>query len=180
MEAGPIDEDGGGPLETARRNDAAWRDPRDLFGDERYVVARERRVVVVRDEDALAADGVVRHELCTQLGVAHRAAHVPQRTAPGHLHRPRQSRETERAGFVRDVLQRAAQPLQAGKDREGAAQPTRIGHVGARDHVRRRALVEIELAHLPRDLGNELNRARARADDGNPFARERDVVPPPR
>ncbi len=50
--------------------------------------------------------------------------------------------------------------------------------VGRRAHPGRRALEDRELADFGRDLGDELHRARAGADDRDPLAAEVDVVVP--
>ena len=76
MEAGPENEGVDGVLSTVPGGDAVGVDPLDGLGDHGDVGPGERRVVVVRDQDPLAADLVVRCQLAAELGVLDLPVHV--------------------------------------------------------------------------------------------------------
>ncbi len=142
----------------------------DAVGDQLDVVAAEGGVVVVADQDALAADLVVGGQPLPQRGVAHLPRQLPARLALQALHQPRADGEADAAQLERPVDQCPDHPL---ADRELGVQGALGGAdraVGLPRDPRRRALVDVEVRGHRRDLRHELDRAGAGADDRDPLA----------
>ena len=113
-------------------------DAADRCGDQRDVGPRHGGQVVAGEQDALAADRIVRREPGTQGGIGHLfAQHVPERASHRRLHQALEAGKGERAGLVLQVDFQAVQkhaPGLAGKARLfiGA-----VGAIGPRQDVGR-------------------------------------------
>ena len=134
------------------------------LGDELDVVALQRRVVVVGEQDALAAHRVARREPRAQRGVGHaRPRGSGARSRAAELQEARLDDEAEREELARAVLRgraRAAGATGARRKRSrSSARMARSGlgmiHGGVRWKTWRRP-------DLGRDRGHDLDGARAR------------------
>ena len=114
---------------------------RDAGGDDVDVLARERRVVVVRDQDALAADGVVGRDLLAQHRVGNAALDVAARHALDRLHQLRVNHKAQHTRFEHPVDAGAHQLLREGQVAEQPVLGTRDLAVGLGQDPRRGALV---------------------------------------
>jgi hypothetical protein len=180
VEAGAVDDHVGFVLDTRGVDDAVLADLPYAVGDDVDVVPRQRRVVVVGDEHALAAHRVVRGDLAAQRRVLDCAVDVAFGQALPELHHPRLAVEADRPGLEQPVQQGAVGALgrrERLEQRAGAP-----GHlvVGLRHDPRRRALEQRQLRGPGRDARHELDRAGAGADHRDLLAGEVDVVAPPR
>ena len=178
----PVDEDDhvGGALRAVLGDDAPGR-ARGPLGDQVHVGALERRVVVVGDQDPLAADHMVRGEgaaqlrvgdLLGQLTLAHADPQPPHRLEL--VERGDEDLEEEPLREARE------EPARGGNQRKRRLLPAAVGAVLLRDHVRGRALVDVEMPDAPGDRRYDLDGAGARADHGHPLALELDFVVPAR
>ena len=164
-------------LATVRGDDAGGRDARDRIRDDLDVRRRDGGEVVVGDEDALAAERVVRRELPTQLRVRHAPREVAQRDALDEL-RDARVEEREAAQLAAAVDARAGEQLQSGGRAEQPALERTKGSVVPGEDPGRGPLEDRERLHPRLDGGDELDCRRARADDGDPLAAEVVVVVP--
>ena len=177
LEAGREDEHVGRAL-TAARPDPARRDGFDRVGDERDVVACERRVPVVGEHDPLAAERVTRRDLSPQRRVVDPAPDLPPRH---RLHRDQQplvARHAVRAELVEGPDRRAVELLQHRPALERALGSLGVGEVQLRDRPARRALVDVDSRGRVRDRRHDLDRAAARPEHGHAAAGQVDVVAP--
>ncbi len=146
------------------------------------MVASDRGVPVVGEQDALATDLVVGLELRPQRGVLDLA---PQVQPPRDADRAEQGLRPPHLAAEGGVEQlgqaegRAAlDAQQPGPAREGAVVALGVGLVRLRDDVRRRALEDRHRRDPVDDAGHELDRTRAGADDRDLLAAQVDVVAP--
>ena len=145
---------------------------------ERDVVPRDRRVIVVGRQDALAAEPVARGDGSAQPRVRDGAAHVTSR--PPLADREQRGitgdRDPNRLGDRED---RGPQSLLGDRQRRveallGAGDPA----VELRDHPRGRSLKDVDVMCRPCHAWNQLDGARPGADDADAPTREiRRVVP---
>ena len=165
------------------RDDRAAGDLRDRVGHEVDVVGGEGGVVVVGDQDALAAEREVRGDLLAQLGVLDPLPDVVERLLLRGSGDLRPQRERRDGDLLRPVDARPVQPLQAGHVAQRLALERAVGAVVARDHPRRGALVDVEAPagrlQALLELGHDLDGRGAGADDGDPLAGQVDRVVPP-
>jgi len=110
-----------GALDPVVCADPRGRDAIDGGGDEIDVVALQGRVVIARDEDALASEGVVGRELRTQLGIGDLALEVGA-GGGGKLPAPGVVGQEQRGSLRQAVSQR--QPAESGPD-DGDLEPLR-------------------------------------------------------
>ncbi len=152
----------------------------DSVGDQVDVVAVQRRVVGVGDEDPLAADPVVGGDLLAQPRVGDAAADVE----PGHLlGRPGQLGLEGEGGHVElapPVDRGAVDPLHSWHPPERQLLQGGVVAVVPADDPRWRALVDVEPGHLGGDLGHDLDGGGAGADHRDALALEVVVVVPGR
>ena len=146
------------------QHDRVRPDRRDRVGHELDVVARERRIPLVRGQDALAAERVVGRRLGDQLRVLQRALQVAAADLLEQLHPARPLDEAEHQQLARRVDPAAQRPLGG---REGLEEPLlQRGDRprGVRHDPRRRALDHVQLRDVGRDRGHVLDRRGAGAD----------------
>ena len=180
VEAGAHDQDVDGALGAVGGGDRMSVDPLDRIGDQVDVVAGDRREVRVRDQHALAADGELRGQLLPQLAVAD--LH-PQHAQRGRLDRRHEVLVPGQAGnlhLAEEPVLPANHLPQTGHVAQRGTLPPEVGAVQARDHERRRALVDVQVADERRDLRDDLDRRGARADHRNALSAQVRVVVPPR
>ena len=133
---------------------------------------RERRVVVVGDQDALAAHRVVGRELRAQLGVGDLRFEVLQRAIRSSSHARRGCETAKHEQLARTSRSARAAIRAAAKRRYGdSLARCSEGADAARDDPRRRALEDVQPPDLRLDLRHELDRRRAGADHGDALAR---------
>ncbi len=153
-------------------------DALDRLGHELHVGALQSRQEGGAEEDPLAPEGVVRPRLGAHLLVLELGAHEAGR--PQRHQAPERARVTDaqrqRLGVVED--EPTAVGLQAGDAFEGRPQPLRVAAVLARQEPVAGALEDAQGADPGRDLGDELDRAGAAADDRHALALELVVVVP--
>ena len=135
-------------------------------------------VVGVRQQDPLAADLEVGREPGAQVGVVDAALEVAQRQQLGGLRELRLPGERRDVGLATPVDRLPVDPLQRRQVAEREPLGPRVAPVVAGEDVRRRPLVDVEVADRARDLRHDLDRRRAGADHGDPLAGEVDVVVP--
>lgn len=152
---------------------------RHRLGHDVHVRPGQRGVPLVREEQALAAEGVVRDQLGPEPGVPDL---LPERGPPESQEATAQARVTDH---------RRVEALGAGEGgpatgllgaREalvGSTVEARVGAVRLRYDVGRGPLEHHHRRHLGRDPGHELDRTRTGADDRDPLAGQVDVVAPP-
>ena len=150
----------------------------DRLGDDVDVGLGERGVPLGREQQPLAAERVVGHQLLAQLGVADLGA---QLHPPGQLHRlldrvAAGERAVQLLGEHPGEV--AAERLGGGEATEGLAVGAGVLPVRLRHDVRRRALEHRHVAGLGLDAGHELDRAGAGAEDGDALAAQVDRVVP--
>ena len=136
---------------------------------------RERGVVVVREEEPLAAEAVVGLEAPPQLEVSDLRAEVVARDCFGALAEARVP-EGEPEHLVAPIERVADHPLQPRPVREASAERA----VVARDHPRGRPLKERQAGHTGLDGRHDLDRRGARPHDGDTPAVDFDRLVPPR
>ncbi len=146
-----------------------------------HVGARHGGQVFARQQDALAADGIVGRERLAQRRIGHLPLqHLVEGPAHGPMHQALEAREGQRARLVLQVDPGAVQARGAGHEAEqGLLQPA-VGPVGARHHVAGRALEDMQLAHLASDGGHELDGRCAGADHRHALAGQLHAVVPAR
>ena len=139
-----------------------------------------RRVVVVGEQDPLAARRPLRLQRLPQAWVAHLAAQMPLRLAVDQPHQPLPPREPDGAQLVLQVRGGPVQPEQAGHAAEGRPQSGAVRPVGFRDDVRGVELDDRRVRRPRDDVRHELDRARPGADHRHPPSGQVVVVPPVR
>ena len=152
----------------------------DAAGDDVDVVLRDRRVVVVADQHALAADRVVGRQPGAQRRVRHLPLEVLARLLLGLAAQPALAGEGEQVPLAEPVLAGARHPLEDRVLAEQVLLLLAVLPVHPRQDPRRRALEHHQPVGLPLELRDELDRRGAGADDGDPLADQVDVVVPPR
>ena len=180
VEAGGHDEHVDGALHAVAGHDAALGDAGDRVGHEVDVVAVERRVVGVGDQDPLAADLEVGGDLAAQLGVRDALRDVAQGHLLGRVGQLRHPRERRHVALATPVDRRAVEALQTRHVAQRELLGRAVAPVVARQHVGGRALVDVEVAGHLLQLGHDLDRRGAGADDGDPLAGQIGVVVPAR
>ena len=151
-------------------HDRALADLGDAVGDELDVLAAERRIPLVRRQDALAAERVAGLDLAAQLGVGDLAVHVLAGELLDELHQPRPLDEAEHPQLERGVDAAADEPLQQREAAVEAALARADRAVGVGQDPRRRALEDVHPLDLRGDRRDELDRRGAGADDGDALA----------
>jgi hypothetical protein len=150
---------------------------RDRSGHDLDVRLRERGIPLVRRQDPLAADAVVRRELPAQLRVLDLLVHVPQRNALEQL-ADRAVAEQQHERLACPVDRRPHRELGRGKQSVEPLLQAADRAVAVRDHPGRGALEHLEPADLRLDLGDELDRRGAGAHDSHALAGEVVLVVP--
>lgn len=159
-------------------DDAVGADFLDAVGDDVDVGLGQRRVVVVGDQHALAAHGVVGRDLGAQHRVLDLALDVTLGHQLGELHHLRGQGEADDAAFEDGVDAAAPELLQQGEALEARAFVFADGAVRLGHDPGRGALVEVELADHLLDLRDELDGRGTGADHGDALARQVVVVVP--
>jgi hypothetical protein len=134
--------------------------------DDVDVALRQRAEVVVTHEDALAAEPVARGELGAEHGVADAPLQMEEREPLERAGDP-DVEEHAREELASRVDRGTDEPLERRVLAEELALPLRDLPVATRDYPGRRALEEREPLHLRLDRRDDLDRRRARADDGD-------------
>ena len=178
VEAGGDDQHVDRALHAVLGHDRIAGDLGDAVGHQVDVVGVQRRVVGVGDQDPLAADLEGRGDLLAQLGVVDAALDVLQRQLLGRPGELGLQREPGHVGLAAPVDRGPVERLHAGDPLERGLLDAGVGPVVARHHVRRGALVDVEVADLLLDRRDDLDRRRAGADHRDPLARQVDVVVP--
>ncbi len=139
---------------------------------------RERRQVVVGEDDPLAADAVLRRQLRPQSRVRHLLAQLALGDRLEHGEQPAldDQADVEDLRAVVDEVPRGTLDLRPALE-QGAA-PGRDLLVGPWDDPARRALVDVEVRGGALDVRDELHRGSARADDRDALAVQRVGVVP--
>jgi hypothetical protein len=139
-----------------------------------------RWVVVVADQDALAAHGVVRLQLRALAGIGHLPRQVAAETAAHQAHQPGQADEGQRTHLVVQVLEQAVDALQQRHAAHQGDFPGAIGAIRLVQHVGGRALEQAQLRHFRLDLRDELDCRGASADHRHALAGQIQIMPPAR
>ena len=137
-------------------------------------------VVVVGDQDALAADLEVGRHGLAQLGIGDAVLDVLQRELPGRSGELRVDGEAGHEALAAPVDAGAVGLLEERHVAEGEPLDPRVVAVAPGHHPRGGALVEVEVVDLLGDLGHDLDRGGAGADHGDPLAGQVVVVVPAR
>ena len=180
VEAGGHDDRVDLALGAVGRHDAGRGDRADPVGDQVDVVGVEGRVVVVGDQDALAADLEVRRDRLAQGRVGDAARDVLQRQLLRRGGQLRVDREARDEALASPVDARAVGPLHERDVPEGEPLDAGVVAVVARHHPGSGALVDVEVRDLLGDLGHDLDRRRAGADHRDALAGQVVVVVPAR
>jgi hypothetical protein len=151
---------------------------RDRRGDDVDRGPVQGRVVVVGQQDPLAARRSLRLERGAQPGIAHLPAQVRFGLPVDQPQEPRPAGEPDRAQLVLEVGDRTVQRQQPGDPAEGRAQPVAVRPVGLGDDVRGVELEQRRVRRLCRHVRQELDRAGPGAHDRDPAAGQVVVVPP--
>ncbi len=142
------------------------------------VRALQRREERRAEQHALAAEGVVRPDLATQLGVAQLPAHERRRArAPEQAERARVA-DHQRQRLAVLVDEAAPERLHARDVTDRPRHERRVGAVAARHEPVARPLEDGQVPHVARDLGHELDGARAGSDHCDALAAQVVVVVP--
>jgi hypothetical protein len=157
-------------LSVVRCDDRAFAKLGDWRRDELDGIARERRVVVVGKQHALAAHAIGRREFFAQFGIGDLGLQKTLCDALAGLQYFRVDHETVGAHFEQPVDDAALQPGVAGQMTAAPALSRRNRAIAARHHPRSGALKDGEPFCVAGDFGDDLDRARARADDGDVLA----------
>ena len=179
MEARPEDDGVDLALGAVGRDDRVGADLLDALGDELDVVLRERRVVVVAEQDALAADPIAGTQLLAQRRVAHLAMQMQAAEALEPLHGPLVHEAQDEQlpapvdGGPREALQARNAPV--GPALHGADRA-----VGVAQDPGRRALVDVQAIDVGLDPRDELDRRSPRPDHRDALPGQRVVVVPRR
>ncbi len=179
MEAGAEDDRVDLALGAVGGHDRVRADLPDAVRDQLDVRLRERRIPLVRGQDALAAELVARRQPGAQLRVGHLLRELAQRHAgrqPAHA----LVAELQHERLARPVDPGAHRQLGRGEAVVELALQLAHGPVGVRHDPRRRALEDVHPPHLGLDPGDELDRRGAGADHGHALAGEVVVVVPAR
>jgi hypothetical protein len=166
------------PVPKIRQSTSRRVPSRDAGGDDVDVLPRERRVVVVGDQHALAADGVVGRDLVAQDRISDAALDMTARHQLHRLHQLGVDHEAQHARFEHPVDAGAHQLLREGQVAEQPVLGARHFAVGLGQDPRRGALVQVEPARLGRDLRHELDGRGTGADHGHALAAQVVVVLP--
>ena len=140
--------------------------------------SRQRRIPVVGDQHALAAQPELRGELAAQLGVLDLVAHVRAGDLLGAAHDLRVLDEAQQEALAAPVDAAAHGLLQERQRLVQAALEARRRPVAVGQDPRRGALEDVHLADLVGDPRDELDRRGAGADDRDALAGEVVVVVP--
>lgn len=178
LEAGAEDQAIGRVLDAISGDHAVGFDAQHGLGDHLDIAARQRRVIIVGDQHALAADGVVRRQGLAQGRAGDLFVQMAQGDFLHHFHQPWVQGKAHHATFQRPVKGAAQQALGERKvpeqpALEGRYRPVRLGH-----DPRRRALEQVQVGHLRRDLRHELDGTGAGADHCHALALQGIVVVP--
>src|SRR4029077_19923616 len=157
-------------LGAIARDDAVLADFGNSFGDEFDVRAIEGGIVIVGNENALAAELITWRERGAHLGVFDVPREVAKSNGLDHLAESLIAKKAEDAEFLAPEKELAQGPAGDGDGTEAPPPFFADGKIEARDDPRRRALKKRKLADAGRDLRDELDGAGAGADNGDVFA----------
>ena len=160
--------------------DSSGPDTDDRVGGHGDIRTLQALVVAVRDEDPFASDPVVRSECCTQVWITHC---VPQHDPVDQCQRGEHSGPAPEEHA--EELEVEPHQLSGGAPEQRIAPVHRadagtVRTVRFREHERRGALEDGEVFDLLCDGRDHLDGAGPRADDGDTFPGEIDIVPPSR
>src|SRR6266446_1618040 len=177
-EACAVNEHVDGALHSIVSEDAAFADFGDAFGDEFDIRTIEGGIVVVGNEDAFAAELIVGRHRCAQLGILDPAGEVAKSNGLDLFAKRLIAKKAEDANLLapENILPKG--PARDGNAAEAAPPFFAEGEIKARHDPRRRALEEMEFADTGRDLRDELDGARASANDGDVLTVQVHVVIP--
>ncbi len=179
VESGPEDDRVHLALDPVGADDRSRAHLGEAAADDVDVRLRDRRIPVVRDQHPLASDRVVGHELRAQLRIGDLPLEVPHREALRETEHPRVHEGDDRR-LARGVDPAAHRRLGG---RQRAVDPARaLGDrvVQARHDPWGGALEDRQALDLGLDLGDELDRRGAGADDRDALAGEVVSVVPAR
>ena len=152
----------------------------DMLCDHVNILAAQRRIEIVGEQDALAADRVVWGQSGAQRGILYLPLQVPARDPFGCLQHARPIGEAEDERLALPVDPAAREALGHGSRAEEGARARTYGAIQARQNPRRGTLKQVELADARLDLRDELDGGGARADDRDALAVEAVAVVPAR
>src|SRR5271169_3060697 len=165
-------------LHTVGCDDAVFADFRDAVRDQFHVGLCQRRIEVVRYKDAFAAQFVLGFQGRAQLWIADLLLQM----MCGDLRRLAANKtvaqEAEDAKLLSPENQLPKRPHDQWEAAESLLPFFRDREIHARHDPWRSALEKKELAHTRSNLRNKLDRARTRANDGDVFAVQVDIVVP--
>src|SRR6266446_2496265 len=179
-ETGAVNQDVNRTLDTIARDDAVLADFGDAFSDEFDVRTIKSGVVIVGNEDAFAAQLIVRSERGAQFGILDPAGEQAKSNILRFLSNGFIAKKAENAKLLSPENKLAQGPARNGDASKAALPFLTEGEIEARHNPRRRALEEMELADAWRDLRHELDRAGTGADNGDILAIQVHAVIPRR
>ena len=179
-EAGTVDQYVDFALHAVSGDDTALGDLADRLADHLHLRLHQRRVIVVADQDALAAQRVVRGQLGPQLRVGDLAGDMAQEQLAIGLHQPGQEEEGHPAHLVEQVLPGAVELLRPRPALHQRQLEAAVGTVRLGQHVGRGALEQVQARDFRHDLRHELDGAGSRTDHRHALAGKVDVVAPAR
>ena len=181
LEACCIDDDVDRMLAAVFHHDAGRLDASDAAGFERDIRSQQRRIVIIGEQHALAADRVGRREPPAQRFIGNlrrKMIESDARVGVTSLRRPAERLPEQVIGILIDDL-----PLQGGDMRRRQYERLfffRNLAVQSRHDPVRRALKHGQVQRLLRDFRNDLHSTRGRSDHRHALTREVHRVIPPR
>jgi hypothetical protein len=154
------------------RSHAGWLDELNGIGHKADVVAVERRIEVVADEYALAAESIRRGQAISKGRIINLTREVFTRHRFCAAHAPGVLDESEHHELVPPVDLGANYALGEGEKREEALRSLEDGTAHVGEDPRRSSLEYLKLARHRRESGYDLDGTGTRADDSNTLARE--------
>jgi len=178
-EAGAIDQDVEFADLAVAGLDAARGESLNFLRHQLDIGSRHGRQIIVRQQQALAADRIVRAQLGPQRWIAHLACkQFAEGAARGDLHQSFEPREGQSARFVAEIDGQAVPAHRPGTGREPPPFSRGIGAIRFRHHISGGSLKDRHMPHLVGDGGDELDRRGAGADDADTLAFQRYGVGP--
>ena len=178
MEPGAINQYVDRTLRTVLRNDAMLPNLGNSIRDKFYVTALKHGIKIVGKKNALATNLITRRQRGLQCGIGDTAFKVTARDPFYVFANDAVAKKIEHAPFEREEKKFANEPGEHRDAAKALAPFLRDAKVEARNDPGRRALKNIKLADARRDVRNELNGARAGADDPDRFTTQVHVGAP--
>src|SRR5205807_1312617 len=178
MEPGAINQYVDRTLRTVLRNDAMLPNLGNSIRDKFYVTALKHGIKIVGKKNALATNLITRRQRGLQCGIGDTAFKVTARDPFYVFANDAVAKKIEHAPFEREEKKFANEPGEHRDAAKALAPFLRDAKVEARNDPGRRALKNIKLADARSDVRNELNGARAGADDPDRFTTQVHVGAP--